>query len=61
MKITILTIFPEMFNDFLNTSIIKKARLKIWWILRLLISEVFPICLLKEWMIILMAEVRGWF
>ncbi len=28
MKITILTIFPEMFNDFLNTSIIKKARLK---------------------------------
>ena len=28
MKITILTIFPEMFEDFLNTSIIKKARLK---------------------------------
>ena len=28
MKITILTIVPEMFNDFLNTSIIKKARLK---------------------------------
>ncbi|MBR2544709.1 MAG: tRNA (guanosine(37)-N1)-methyltransferase TrmD [Erysipelotrichaceae bacterium] len=28
MKITILTIFPEMFDGFLNTSIIKKARLK---------------------------------
>lgn len=28
MKITILTIFPEMFEGFLNTSIIKKARLK---------------------------------
>ena len=28
MKISILTLFPEMFNDFLNTSIIKKARLK---------------------------------
>ncbi len=28
MKITVLTIFPEMFDDFLNTSIIKKARLK---------------------------------
>ncbi len=27
-KITILTIFPEMFEGFLNTSIIKKARLK---------------------------------
>ncbi len=27
-KITILTIFPEMFTGFLNTSIIKKARLK---------------------------------
>lgn len=25
MKITILTLFPEMFNDFLNTSIIKRA------------------------------------
>lgn len=28
MRITILTIFPEMFEGFLNTSIIKKARLK---------------------------------
>ncbi len=28
MRITILTIFPEMFDGFLNTSIIKKARLK---------------------------------
>jgi tRNA (guanine37-N1)-methyltransferase len=28
MKITILTLFPEMFEGFLNTSIIKKARLK---------------------------------
>ena len=28
MKITILTLFPEMFDGFLNTSIIKKARLK---------------------------------
>lgn len=28
MKITILTIFPEMFEGFLNTSIIKKARLR---------------------------------
>ena len=28
MKITILSIFPEMFEGFLNTSIIKKARLK---------------------------------
>ncbi|MEA5017769.1 MAG: tRNA (guanosine(37)-N1)-methyltransferase TrmD [Erysipelotrichaceae bacterium] len=28
MKITILTLFPEMFNGFLDTSIIKKARLK---------------------------------
>lgn len=28
MKITIMTIFPEMFEGFLNTSIIKKARLK---------------------------------
>lgn len=28
MKISILTLFPDMFNDFLNTSIIKKARLK---------------------------------
>lgn len=28
MKITILTIFPEMFEGFLNTSIIKKAILK---------------------------------
>lgn len=28
MKITILTIFPEMFEGFINTSIIKKARLK---------------------------------
>lgn len=27
-RITILTIFPEMFEGFLNTSIIKKARLK---------------------------------
>lgn len=28
MKITILTLFPEMFPDFLNTSIIKKAILQ---------------------------------
>ena len=28
MRITIMTIFPEMFDGFLNTSIIKKARLK---------------------------------
>ena len=28
MRIRILTIFPEMFDGFLNTSIIKKARLK---------------------------------
>ena len=28
MRITIMTIFPEMFEGFLNTSIIKKARLK---------------------------------
>ena len=28
MKITILTLFPEMFEGFLTTSIIKKARLK---------------------------------
>ncbi len=28
MKITILTLFPDMFDGFLNTSIIKKARLK---------------------------------
>lgn len=28
MKISILTLFPEMFEGFLNTSIIKKARLK---------------------------------
>lgn len=28
MKITILTLFPEMFDGFLNTSIIKKARLE---------------------------------
>ncbi len=28
MRIRILTIFPEMFEGFLNTSIIKKARLK---------------------------------
>ena len=28
MKISILTLFPEMFDGFLNTSIIKKARLK---------------------------------
>jgi len=28
MKITILTIFPEMFDGFLNTSIIKRARIK---------------------------------
>ncbi|MBR0137575.1 MAG: tRNA (guanosine(37)-N1)-methyltransferase TrmD [Erysipelotrichaceae bacterium] len=28
MRITILTLFPEMFEGFLNTSIIKKARLK---------------------------------
>ncbi|MDD3383461.1 MAG: tRNA (guanosine(37)-N1)-methyltransferase TrmD [Bacilli bacterium] len=28
MKIDILTLFPEMFNEFLNTSIIKRARLK---------------------------------
>ena len=28
MKITILTLFPDMFEGFLNTSIIKKARLK---------------------------------
>lgn len=28
MKISILTIFPEMFEGFINTSIIKKARLK---------------------------------
>ena len=27
MKITILTLFPEMFEGFLTTSIIKKARL----------------------------------
>ncbi len=28
MKISILTLFPEMFDGFINTSIIKKARLK---------------------------------
>ena len=28
MRITILTLFPEMFEGFLTTSIIKKARLK---------------------------------
>ncbi len=28
MKISILTLFPEMFEGFINTSIIKKARLK---------------------------------
>ena len=28
MKISILTLFPEMYEGFLNTSIIKKARLK---------------------------------
>ena len=28
MKITILTLFPDMYQGFLNTSIIKKARLK---------------------------------
>lgn len=28
MKITILTLFPEQFEGFINTSIIKKARLK---------------------------------
>ncbi len=28
MKITILTLFPDMFHGFLDTSIIKKARLK---------------------------------
>ncbi len=28
MRITILTLFPEMFEGFLNTSIMKKARLK---------------------------------
>ncbi len=28
MKITILTLFPEMFNDFLSTSILKRAQAK---------------------------------
>lgn len=61
MKIDFLTLFPDMFEGVLGSSILQKHRRKTPLNLMSSISAPFLITSIKQWMTILTAEGRAWF
>lgn len=61
MKIDFLTLFPEMFEGVLHSSILKKHRRKKLSHFKSSILESIRIISIKQWMTIRMAAVLVWY